>query len=211
MVIFILLMVSNLKRVLVQARQVDDQKSTIQTLVSGNRKKRAEICSTLNAKGIKAAPDPHDPLLFEISIPETDLKFDHNESTIKAEGKAFLSKKVPEIVSALCDVKYDNSVSSIIIEGHTDSDGDDEHNLRLSQDRSYSVLLFVLNHCGLSGVKRDRFLNLVSANGRGETDLVKTKSSLEDKALSRRVAIKVRLKSYEELQDPELEKILKGS
>jgi len=84
-----------------------------------------------------------------VPIADSDLEFDLAKSELKAGGMLFLKSFVPRLAHVLIDGPDSKNIQSLIIEGHTDSTGADESNLRLSQDRSYQVLKFVLNDSGL--------------------------------------------------------------
>jgi outer membrane protein OmpA-like peptidoglycan-associated protein len=83
------------------------------------------------------------------------IVFDTNKATIKpAESKATLDQ--------LKDFLDKNpQVTLLRVEGHTDSDGDDNMNLKLSGERALAVVKWL----ELNGIKRDRLL----AVGFGET------------------------------------------
>lgn len=207
-VIFILLLVAYLNKA---AYEAGAAKRVITGLLNGSKTKRDELRRTLALKGIVAAPDPSDPLLLTISIGSDKLHFDQDQVALKPEGKAFLKQFVPNLSAALNQQSLRDAQQSVLIEGHTDSDGNDEHNLQLSQGRSYSVLLFILNECGLPYDERMHLLKLISASGRGESDLVRDKFGKENKDLSRRVAVKLRAKSIEQQKSPELERFISNA
>jgi outer membrane protein OmpA-like peptidoglycan-associated protein len=73
---------------------------------------------------------------------------------------------------------------SITIEGHTDSDGSDAHNLDLSQRRAESVAAWLVER----GVAASR----LEAVGRGESDPIADNASDAGKAANRRVEIEGR-------------------
>ena len=65
--------------------------------------------------------------------------------------------------------------------GHTDSDGGDDFNLELSQNRAQAVVDYLVN---VREVDPDR----LEAEGRGETELkVEPESTPEDKQRNRRI------------------------
>lgn len=71
----------------------------------------------------------------------------------------------------------------IEISGHTDDDGDDEANMRLSQARADAVLAFLVD----KGIGKDR----LRALGYGETRPVAPNKSLSGKAKNRRIEFKI--------------------
>ncbi len=73
--------------------------------------------------------------------------------------------------------------TNILIEGHTDDTGSDEHNLILSKDRAQSVASYLAT----VGVKSARF----SIAGYGETQPIVTNDTAEGRQKNRRVDIAV--------------------
>jgi outer membrane protein OmpA-like peptidoglycan-associated protein len=72
----------------------------------------------------------------------------------------------------------------VVITGHTDAEGSEEFNQRLSEDRAYAVR----DHLATRGVSRDR----MTANGRGESLPLATNSTPEGRAQNRRVEIEIK-------------------
>ena len=70
-----------------------------------------------------------------------------------------------------------------VIEGHTDSIGDDNLNFELSQQRAQSVLSYLTN----SGIQAKR----LSAAGFGESQPIATNDTVEGRALNRRIDFSV--------------------
>ena len=66
-----------------------------------------------------------------------NIFFDYNQASLKATSKKELNK--------LYYFLKDNPTVSIIVEGHTDSKGDDSYNMRLSQTRAESVVRYLTN------------------------------------------------------------------
>jgi outer membrane protein OmpA-like peptidoglycan-associated protein len=149
---------------------------------------------------LPAEEDPNDPLALILRIHDDNLQFDVNKSILKPNGKAFLKTFIPTLITSLASPQFCNDIASILIEGHTDSDGNDELNLRLSQDRSFEVLMCALNESTLDARKREYLLRVGSTNGMGERDLIPVGciAGRENKAQSRRVEFKIRVKSYEQ-------------
>jgi outer membrane protein OmpA-like peptidoglycan-associated protein len=190
-VIFILLLVASLNNA--QQEGEDKRTSILQRLLE--RLQTEEY----KAQGFEIEKDPKDPLGLIILVPEGLLNFGFDSSDIPPSGKEFLQKIIPKMASTLCSDEFRYDMESIVIEGHTDSRGDDEHNLKLSQDRSLQVVqesLRVLTE------EKGCFLDLLSATGRGEKDLIMIKdqngNEIEDRDRSRRVIFKIRVRSIEQ-------------
>jgi OOP family OmpA-OmpF porin len=102
------------------------------------------------------------------------ILFDVNSAKIKAESY----KTLQEIGKLL----QDDPQLRLSIEGHTDSDGTDEHNLTLSQDRANSVRDYLV-----STFKVDT--GRLEAKGWGESKPIDTNDTAEGKANNRRVEL----------------------
>lgn len=100
-----------------------------------------------------------------------------------AGSSDLLDESVP-ILTEAAEILVQNPVGSVEIEGHTDSSGDEETNLELSQERADAVRDFLIEE----GVDADR----LTATGYGETRLlVDPDESDEDKATNRRIEFRV--------------------
>ena len=110
----------------------------------------------------------------------TDLLFEYGSADL-AEGARLSLMKLGFLIQK-------NPDSLFIIEGHTDSYGSDEYNLRLSQARSLAVVTWLRESLRLGD---DR----IQAVGMGESKLIAPATgSVEEQSLNRRVEIKVRPK-----------------
>ena len=79
---------------------------------------------------------------------------------------------MPAYATAICGALRDR-VAGVVIEGHTDDLGGDALNLRLSQERSFRVLVRGLETIRMAAPHAHAcFSELASASGRGKQDLV---------------------------------------
>jgi Outer membrane protein and related peptidoglycan-associated (lipo)proteins len=99
------------------------------------------------------------------------IQFDVNKATLKPESMGTLNE-IAKMLKAHADLKFE-------IGGHTDSDGADEPNLKLSQQRAESVK----NQLVALGVDGTR----LTTKGFGETQPIADNDSSEGKAKNRRV------------------------
>lgn len=149
---------------------------------------------------------------FEVTIDEntgdiefkSDILFDYNMDALKAEGMDFLSKFIPKYMSVILSEEYIPHIAEIIVEGHTDTEGGYEFNLKLSQERAMSVANFIVgeNSFFLSGEQRDHIRKIMTVTGKSFTNPIyfdETKTFV-DAERSRRVEIKFRLKDDETIQ-----------
>lgn len=135
-----------------------------------------------------------DPDVLRVVIPEAILNFELDKSTLLPPAEAFLADTIPYYATMVCGPQG-HEVESFVIEGHTDDQGDDIHNLKLSQDRSFAVLIKGLD------IIRSRlpwayecFQQKASASGRGRQDLVRNAAGQTDRERSRRVIFKIHLR-----------------
>jgi len=99
------------------------------------------------------------------------IHFDVNKSVLKAESMSVLNKIVVYM--------QQNPGVKFQIEGHTDSDGDDALNMKLSQARADAVKAQLI----VMGIKPER----LQAQGLGETKPLNPNTTPEQKANNRRV------------------------
>lgn len=212
-VIFILLLVAlvnNKQRELqITQEELDRIRQELSTAVAATTKTRRELLlhlqqelATLAGRGIEVREDEKDPLGLLVIVPEGLLQFRVNESRIPPLGTQFLYDFIPRLAKTAC--AYHGDLASVVVEGHTDSNGEDEHNLKLSQSRSLEVVSRSLDVLKVAPVGVDPpldpqscFLDLLSASGRGERELFLV-NGLEDKPRSRRVVFKLRVRSFEQ-------------
>lgn len=151
-------------------------------------------------QGVKADADPRDPLGLLVLIPEGLLEFAVNRDTIPPGGVAFLRRFTPKLASTLCSEAFRDEISTMVIEGHTDSSGSDAVNLPLSQARSLAVVQESLAVLQTEASLRTCFLTFLAATGRGSSEPFLDALGREDKARSRRVVFKIRVRSLEQRQ-----------
>ncbi|MCB9764693.1 MAG: OmpA family protein [Alphaproteobacteria bacterium] len=94
-------------------------------------------------------------------------------------GKAIIRPESYGILDSVIQVLNDYPQIEVRIEGHTDSDGSDESNMRLSKDRADAVFEYLIAH----GVDARRLETV----GFGETKPIDTNKTAEGKQKNRRV------------------------
>jgi OOP family OmpA-OmpF porin len=106
----------------------------------------------------------------KIEIKQT-VYFDTNKATIKRVSYPLLD----EVAQALLD----NPTIKVEVQGHTDSQGNDNFNMKLSQNRANSVRAYLIS----KGVAADRLI----AKGYGENVMIADNRTAEGRAQNRRV------------------------
>lgn len=130
---------------------------------------------------------------------DSTLLFGYNDDELQEQGKNFLADFLPKYFSVLLSDDFAPYVAEIIIEGHTDTDGEYMYNLQLSQNRAFAVVSYCLdeNNHFLTNDQLSELRVLLTANGRSWSSPVYASDGTVDKSASRRVEIKFRLKDEE--------------
>lgn len=158
-----------------------------------------------NFPGLQVGKAHNDPLTLTVIVPQALLGFRRDDAHLPPDGGQFLSQFVPILAKYACDDQK-GLIESIVIEGHADSSGpsvrSDEYNIRLSQDRSMSVVKTSLRILEGDPERFGCVLRLMSASGRGALDLIRDETGNEVPEMSRRVVFKLRMKSLEQRAAP---------
>jgi outer membrane protein OmpA-like peptidoglycan-associated protein len=190
-VIFILLLVSMLNNTQQRARVTRNE------ILAALRPKFDNFVVRNTDERLAAEPDSNDPLSVLILVPEGFLNFRTDDFVISEKGQAFLDKFVPKLASTVCSDQFRDQISSIVVEGHADPRGSDEHNIVLSQNRASAVVIRCLATL-TRPADRECFASLLSASGRGKGETEGKKLTEEEMARIRRVQFKIRVRSLEE-------------
>lgn len=111
---------------------------------------------------------------IKITFP-SGILFETNSSTLETDARENI-QKLAKILN-----KYEDT--NVLIEGHTDSDGSDDYNQKLSERRAAAVSDFARNN----GVSSSRIIT----KGYGESQPVASNESADGKRQNRRVEIAV--------------------
>lgn len=142
---------------------------------------------------------------------DSNILFAKNQYKLKDTGEEFLSKFIPRYLKILMSPKYSPYVSEIVVEGHTDTEGDYLFNLDLSQKRAYSVAEYCLSKKSgiLSDNERESLEKILTTNGKSFSQPILDEEGEVDADSSRRVEILFRLRD-EEMINEMLEILNKG-
>ncbi|MFD3000777.1 OmpA family protein [Pontibacter toksunensis] len=113
----------------------------------------------------------YDQVMADGKIVSYGIKFDVNKATIRPESVGALNNIVK--------LMQEQSALKFSVEGHTDSDGDDNTNMKLSQERSEAVKAYLVSQ----GITLER----LSSKGWGETKPLDKNTTTEAKSNNRRV------------------------
>lgn len=125
-----------------------------------------------NLKVAKGIPDTRHKLVEEGKFSTTGILFDVNADVIRPESYGVLKD--------IAAVLKENAGIKVKIIGHTDSDGDDQKNLQLSQKRAAAVAKALQETFGIDAAS-------LQTEGKGESVPVGDNKTKEGKALNRRV------------------------
>lgn len=133
-------------------------------------------------------------LTFIFTDPE--VLFQTGRSDLQQRFKAILAEFFPRYMKVVAE--YQHSISEVRIEGHTSSEWSDLvsddiayfENMRLSQDRTRSVLEYAYNLASVQ-TYRDWIKKNVSAVGMSSSKLIFDHNGKEDKTASKRVTFRI--------------------
>jgi outer membrane protein OmpA-like peptidoglycan-associated protein len=146
--------------------------NAIEIRAEGNQRLKTYLKDFVVAVGLDKL---YDTLMKTGVFTTRGILFDVNSDRIRPESTPALT----EIVAAL----QQHGDLRIVIEGHTDSTGDDAQNLALSTRRARSVVAY-LTQQGIAAAR-------VSAEGKGETSPAADNATAEGRQQNRRVVIRV--------------------
>lgn len=139
---------------------------------ANNFKDGKELVFISNLKVAEGGVDLRRKLLAEGKISTNGILFDSGSANIKPESMG--------IIRQIYQVLQQDSSINLKIVGHTDSDGADDTNMKLSKSRAEAVKNALVTVYGVDGGR-------LSTDGKGELEPVAENSSPEGKAQNRRV------------------------
>lgn len=118
-------------------------------------------------------PEPTAEAISELNEYSKTVLFDLNKATIRTESE--------EALQSIADIMMEYPNTVFHIEGHTDSTGSDQYNLKLSKERAASVKSWLEGH----GIPTNR----LTSEGYGESQPIATNSTSAGRQDNRRVEI----------------------
>ncbi len=156
-----------------------DQKKPVDTGKENteNNGKNKTVSKEKPADKLKGNINPIDTTTV-IDSPSATVYFDKDEITVTSHYKRDLNKITAELLK--------KRTSKLLIQGHTDNDGDDEYNINLSHKRAEAVKKYIINRGkGYIDAKRIEVLFF------GERKPVIDNSDEKKKQINRRVELKI--------------------
>ena len=133
-----------------------------------------------------------------IRFQEPSMLFDLDQDLLKPKFKEILDDFFPRYIKVLNRPEYKDNIVEIRIEGHTDSDGEYFHNMKLSQNRTRTVLQYCFNL--MTDSEASWAKSLITANGLSSSQPILI-NGIENKDLSRRVEFRVRTNAEKQLEE----------
>ena len=201
------------EKIALQEKTLKDQHELLDSLQAVMNEQQARLDRIIGVRSelIEALKREFDNSNLHIEVdPQTggitfdsSILFDYNKADLKDSGKDFLADFLPRYVNVLLRPEYREYVSEILIEGHTDTDGNYIFNLDLSQQRAYSVAEYCLSGENdiLSKEELDSLRSVVAATGRSYSNPIYDANGKVDMAASRRVDFLFRLKDEEMIRE----------
>lgn len=187
--------------------EIKEMRSQMQTIAV----LRLSILEQIKDSIVKATGDASKVSIGENGniILSEGILFDTGSYDIKPDAQTALKQLSTVLKEFLSDKNNAKYIDSIVISGHTDSDGTPDTNRTLSTNRANSVLTYLLNN-GLSS-----YSQYFCAAGYGQDRPVADNSTEDGKAQNRRIEISIILKDdtvleivdqYLEIEVPDTEK-----
>lgn len=137
-----------------------------------DKQKRQEQVLISNLKIAEGGVDLRRKLMAEGKISTNGIRFNSGSADILPQSMG--------IIRQISQVLNQDSAMSLNIVGHTDSDGSDESNMKLSKDRAEAVKKALVSVYGISE-------NRLSSEGKGQAEPVADNGTAQGKAQNRRV------------------------
>lgn len=164
---------------------MDDQE--IMAIAQTRENLLADLAHAFKTSGL---PVEIDEEVGEITL-DSSVLFAVDKYEISTDGKEFLKKFITVYTTVVFNPKYEDFVSTVLVEGHTDSDGDYDYNMTLSQNRAESVMSFCLSdESCVDADNMAKLKNSMEAKGYSFDKLIYDENGNEDKAASRRVSFR---------------------
>ncbi len=136
----------------------------------------------------------------------SNILFNQGEYELKAGSKEELKGVLYKYINTLfSNPEIKKHIESIVIEGHTNSDGEYIYNLELSQKRALEVMKFLFSLDFNNSMELKKY---VSASGKSYSNII-MRNGREDRDASRRIEIKFRIKNDKAIE--ELDKFISNN
>lgn len=182
--------------------QVKQQQAEDREITEDYRKVKQQLYIDLNAEfkdDLKSWDAIIDSTELSLRFQEPRSLFDVGKKDLQPRFQEILSDFFPRYIKLLSRKKYRNNIEEIRIEGHTDTDGQYMYNMRLSQERTTTVLEYCLNQIDKSNFKW--VSSHITANGFSYSRPLLKSDGTEDKQHSRRVEFRIKTNAESKLEE----------
>lgn len=125
---------------------------------------------------------------------QNTLLFDQNSAELRMEARQQIEVFAEQYIRVILGTpRFRDHISRIVVEGHTNDDGEYFYNLQLSQDRAYTVMEAMMS--GTEGQWFPLLMEKMTAVGRSYADLIyeDDAETLVDSEASRRTVVRLDL------------------
>ena len=201
MVIFLFIAISYMLHIRADKKEIEQIKEKIEQIAVTYEKLKSELYNDLEREFKNDLNEWNavlDRQTLSVRFKEPEVLFEPGDAEVRPAFKKILDDFFPRYIQILRRTEYINDIAEIRIEGHTSSEwsenvSDEEAyilNMELSQDRTRSVLKYVLQIPKISE-NREWLKDHLTANGLSSIKLI-SKEGIEHKEESRRVEFRVR-------------------
>lgn len=149
-------------------------------------------------KGWDATIDEKD-LLIRFSGPR--VEFDSDKSELKPQFEEILANFFPRYIRIITLSKFKSDIEEIRIEGHTDNKGSYFYNMELSQNRTRSVLYFVLEKTKYNTMEKAWIQSNLTANGLSFSKPIANNNTELGQKRNRRVEFRIRTNAEKQIDE----------
>jgi outer membrane protein OmpA-like peptidoglycan-associated protein len=136
-----------------------------------------------------------------IRFQEPDVLFETNQFELKNAFKVILTDFFPRYIKVISKPKFKDNIEEIRIEGHTDNVGNYYHNMELSQNRTRSVLTYVLDNTELNPQTKQWVKDNLTANGLSFSKPIADNGTEEGRYRNRRVEFRIRTNAEKQIDE----------
>ena len=219
LLIFVLLLSFVMLNLTEEVSRIDEINEKLLEIFTEYVKKRENLYKDLKTEFEKDLPKWNavlDREKLSVRFREPKVLFAQGKAEVQFAFKEILDNFFPRYIKILQHSDYINDIAEIRIEGHTSSEWSeivskqDTYilNMELSQDRTRSVLQYVLQIPAISD-NREWIQQYLTANGLSSSKLITNPDGTQNREESRRVEFRVRTNAEKQLEEiKELAKIL---
>ena len=219
LLIFVLLLSFVMLNLTEEVSRIDEINEKLLEIFTEYVKKRENLYKDLKTEFEKDLPKWNavlDREKLSVRFREPKVLFAQGKAEVQFAFKEILDNFFPRYIKILQHSDYINDIAEIRIEGHTSSEWSeivskqDTYilNMELSQDRTRSVLQYVLQIPAISE-NREWIQQYLTANGLSSSKLITNPDGTQNREESRRVEFRVRTNAEKQLEEiKELAKIL---